>query len=163
MKKILKIIGISLLVLLIVYIVYIHTLRNYFFYSSQIEIQIPLFAKMEEKDTHGGFHGDGEAFVKVYFSNEQAEKFINRINENSHWSKLPMPERLQKRVSNARDKEMKIPNIANGYWFFENRHTKAKDKYNYSEMFDSNRASSNFSVAVFDTDTNILYFYALDT
>lgn len=71
---------------------YIHTLRNYFFYSSQIEIQIPLFAKMEEKDTHGGFHGDGESFVKVYISNKQAEKFVNKINEYNHWKKLPMPE-----------------------------------------------------------------------
>ena len=74
-----------------------------------------------------------------------------------------MPERLRERVSNTIDKEMKIPNVENGYWFFEDRHTKAKDKYDYSEMFNSNRASSNFSVAVFDTDTKILYFYALDT
>ena len=162
MKKILKIIGISLLVLIIVYIVYIHTLRNYFFYSSQIEIQIPLFAKMEEKDTHGGFHGDGEAFAKVYFSDKQAEKFINKINKNNHWKKLPMSEKLQNRVSNA-DEVEEIPIVENGYWFFEDRHTKATDKYNYNEMFNSNRASSNFSVAVFDTDANILYFYALDT
>ena len=162
MKRTLKIIGILLLILIIVYIIYIHTLRNYFFYSSQIEIQIPLLAKMEEKDTHGGFHGDGEAFVKVYFSNEQAIKFINKINENNHWSKLPMPERLRERVSNA-DEVEKIPNVENGYWYFVDRHTKTTDKYNYSEMFDSNRASSNFSVAVFDIETNILYFYALDT
>lgn len=162
MKKTLKIIGILFLILIIVYIIYIHALRNYFFYSSQIEIQIPLFAKMEEKDTHGGFHGDGEAFVKVYFSNEQANKFINKINENNHWNKLHMPERLRERVSNA-DEVEKIPNVENGYWYFIDRHTKTKDKYNYNEIFDSDRASLNFSVAVFDTDTNILYFYALDT
>lgn len=162
MKKILKIIGILLLVLIIVYIVYIHTLRNYFFYSSQIEIQIPLFAKMEEKDTHGGFHGDGEDFVKVYFLNKQAEKFVNKINKNNHWRKLPMPEDLRERVSNADEVEA-IPDVENGYWFFEDRHEEATDKYNYNEIFNSNRASSNFSVAVFDTDTNILYFYALDT
>ena len=162
MKKTLKTISILLLILIIVYIVYIHTLRNYFFYSSQIEIQIPLFAKIEEKDTHGGFHGDGEAFVKVYFSNKQAEKFVKKINENNHWEKLPMPERLQNRVSNA-DEVEKIPIVENGYWFFEDRHEKATNKYNYNEIFDSDRASLNFSVAVFDTDNNILYFYALDT
>lgn len=162
MKKILKIIGMLLLILIIAYIIYIHTLRNYFFYSSQIEIQIPFFAKMEEKDTHGGFHGDGEAFVKVYFSNGQVNGFVNKINKNKHWNELPMPERLQERVLNA-DEVEGIPNVENGYWFFEDRHSKAKDKYNYSEMFDSKRASSNFSVAVFNTDTNILYFYALDT
>ena len=161
MKKALKIIGISILILIIGYIIYIHTLYNYVFYSSQIEIKIPLLAKMEEKDTHGGFHGDGEATLRVYFSDKQAERFVNKINQNNHWGKLPMPEILQRRLHNAIDKEMVIPDIENGYWFFVDRHTEATDKYNYNDMF--SRSSLNFSVAVFDADSNILYFYALDT
>ena len=36
-------------------------------------------------------------------------------------------------------------------------------KYNYNAILNSDKASSNFSVAVFDTEKNILYFYALDT
>ena len=72
-----------------------------------------------------------------------------------------MPETLQKRAFYNVDKEMEMPNIENGYWFFLDRHSKAIDKYEYSEMFD--RASSNYSIVVFDTDSNTLYYYALDT
>lgn len=161
MKKTLKIIGIILLILIILYFIYIYVLRNYFFYSTQIEIHIPIFAKIEEKDTHGGFHGDGETYTKIYFSKEKAEKFINKINKNDHWKNLQMPGKLQKRISNTIDKEMKIPYIEQGYWFFVDRHDKATDKYNYNEMF--GRSSLNFSIAVFDINSNILYIYALDT
>lgn len=72
-----------------------------------------------------------------------------------------MPGKLQKRISNTIDKEMKIPYIEQGYWFFVDRHDKATDKYNYNEIF--GRSSLNFSIAVFDTNSNILYIYALDT
>ena len=161
MKKYLKVISLTILFLLIIYIIYIFTLKKYIFYSSHIEVAIPIFAKMEEKDTHGGFHGDGEAFVKAYFSDNQAKKFISKIKTNSHWRELPMPETLQKRAFYNVDKEMEMPNIENGYWFFLDRHSKAIDKYEYSEMFD--RASSNYSIVVFDTDSNTLYYYALDT
>lgn len=136
--------------------------KKIFFYSSYIEVPIPLFVKMEEKDTHGGFHGDGEAFVKIYFSDKQSETFVKNINENNHWRKLPMPERLQNRVSNV-DEVEEIPVVENGYWFFVDRHTKATNKYNYNEIFNLDRTSLNFSVALFDIDANILYFYALDT
>ena len=64
--------------MIIVYIIYLYTFYDYNFYSSIIETPIPMFTKIEEKDTHGGFHGDGEALVKVYFSDKQAEKFIEK-------------------------------------------------------------------------------------
>ena len=44
----------------------------------------------------------------------------------------------------------------NGYWSFVDRHEKATDKYNYNEIFDG--FYLNFSVTVFETDSNILYF-----
>ena len=44
--------------------------------SIEIETYIPIFAKMEEKDNHGGFHGDGESLAKIYFSEK---KFLGSI------------------------------------------------------------------------------------
>ena len=161
MKKILKIIGIILIIVIIIYIIYIFTLRNYLFYSSQIEIQIPFFAKIEEKDTHGGFHGDGEAFAKIYFSKEQATEFVNKVKQNSNWKELPIPEELKDSLPEPIDNGMKIPFVENGYWFCIDRHSEANDRHNYNEML--SRSSLNYSIAVFDNDSNILYFYALDT
>ena len=161
MKKVLKRACLIILLLIIVYILYLYTLYDYNFYSSLIETPIPMFAKIEEKDTHGGFHGDGEALVKVYFSDKQAEKFIRKIDKNIHWNEFPIPETLQNCAYDSINEDIKIPFINNGYWFFLDRHSKATDKYNYYEMF--GRASSNYSIAVFDIDSNILYIYSLDT
>ena len=161
MKKFLKRVFFIILLLIIIYIVYLHTLYDYNFYSSLIEIPIPMFAKMEEKDTHGGFHGDGEALAKIYFSDKQAEKFISKIENNIHWNKLPIDEILQTCITNNSIEDMVIPFVENGYWFFLDRHSKATNKYNYNDMF--NRASLNYSVAIFDKESNILYIYSLDT
>ena len=161
MKKFLKKACSIILILIIIYIIYLHTLYDYNFYSSLIETSIPMFAKMKEKDTHGGFHGDGEAFVKVYFSDNQAKKFETKIKNNTHWNKLPLDEILQTCISNNIADEISVPIIENGYCFFLDRHSQAIDKYNYSEIFD--RASSNYSIAIFDIDSNVLYIYSLDT
>ena len=37
----------------------------------------------------------------------------------------------------------------------------SEEMYNYYDMFD--RASSNYSIAIFDIDSNVLYIYSLDT
>ena len=161
MKKFLKRACLIILLSIISYIIYLQTLYDYNFYSSLIEIPIPIFVKMEEKDTHGGFHGDGETLVKVFFSDKQAEKFIRKIDKNIHWDKLPMKDILQTCINNNITDEISVPIIENGYWFFLDRHSKATDKYNYNDMFD--RASSNYSIAIFDIDSNVLYIYSLDT
>ena len=161
MNKFLKRLCLIILLLIIVYIIYLYTFYNYNFYSSLIETPIPMFAKIEEKDTHGGFHGDGEALVKVYFSDKQAEKFIRKIDKNIHWNKLPMKDILQTCLNNNITDEISVPIIENGYWFFLDRHSKATNKYNYYDMF--GRASSNYSIAIFDIDSNVLYIYSLDT
>ena len=161
MKKFLKTILLIIILLIITYIIYLHTLYDYNFYSSLIETHIPMFAKMEEKDTHGGFHGDGETLVKIYFSDKQAEKFISKIDNNTHWNKLPINDILQTCITNKSIEDMSIPFVENGYWFFIDRHSKATNKYNYNDMF--NRASSNYSIAIFDMESNVLYIYSLDT
>ena len=68
---------------------------------------------------------------------------------------------LQNCISNNITDEISVPIIENGYCFFLDRHSKTIDKYNYKEIFD--RASSNYSIAIFDIDSNILYIYSLDT
>lgn len=161
MNKFLKKLCLIILLLIIVYIIYLYTFYDYNFYSSIIETPIPMFTKIEEKDTHGGFHGDGEALVKVYFSDKQAEKFIRKIDKNIHWNKLPMKDILQTCLNNNITDEISVPIIENGYWFFLDRHSKATNKYNYYDMF--GRASSNYSIAIFDIDSNVLYIYSLDT
>jgi len=77
LKKYLKIVLITLLSLFIIYLIYAFTLEERVLMSIQIENYIPIFAKMDKKNTHGGFHNDGELLEKIYFSEKQANNFVN--------------------------------------------------------------------------------------
>jgi len=55
-----------------------------------------------------------------------------------------------------------VPIAKNGYCFFYNRHESFNDKYDREEKFSVPGSPSNFAVAIFDTDTNILSYYELD-
>lgn len=46
--------------------------------------------------------------------------------------------------------------VENGYWFFN-------DRNNQKSLELLERSSFNFTLAIFDADTNILYVYELDT
>ena len=153
----------TFLFLLISYVIFSIKYGEHVRVSSKIEIKIPLSAKLENNDSHGGFHGDGESLSKVYFNVEQAHNIENEINANKHWKKLPMPERLQNCVSLYAEEGMNMPIVENGYWFYLDRHSEADNKYDENERYEEKRASRNYSVAVFDTDENILYYYELDT
>lgn len=163
MKKNISIIVVVFLSVMILYEIFQFRYDDYLDVSERIEIMVPLTADLECRDTHGGFHMDGETLIKIYFSNEQANKFLREVNQNKHWRKLPMTINAKKTITYFMDDEIKIPEIINGYWFFLDRHSEANDKYNESEMFEEKRFSSNYTVAIFDTDTNILYFYECDT
>lgn len=163
MKKVLKVFGLTILFLFIIYLIYAFTIENRVLMSIEIETYIPIFAKMEEKDNHGGFHGDGESLAKIYFSENQAKKFIEKIEKNEHWRELPMTETLQGYANYSYYEGMEIPFVENGYWFVLDRHSKATNKYDENGIFEEGRYSRNYSVAVFDTDANILYYSEEDT
>lgn len=160
------IIGISIWVVfiisLLVSFIVINILYGWHMYvASQIEIHIPFAVKNDNKDSHGGVQREGESLSKFYFDEKNAVKFKEKINKNQHWKKLPMT-KIVEESTGAWDKEMKIPEVKNGYWFYLDRHSEATDKYNENDMYNG-RYSFNYSVAVYDTDENILYFYELDT
>lgn len=120
------------------------------------------------KDTHGGFLGDGECYAEVKFSdNSVSDKIKNE------WHKLPLTDNLNTVIYGGEVEtefgpgtvlsfvDDKIPVIKNGYYYFEDRHSDSKNKKDDSDIF--NRYSYNFTVAIYDSDTHTLYFYALDT
>lgn len=165
MKKTLKILSIILLIL-IIYIAFDIKFGWHIEISKKIEIDIPLIAKLERKDTHSGFHMDGETLIKVYLTDKQTEKVVSQINENKHWREFPMTDRaVESAIGRVYDDEMEIPmtTIQNGYWFYLDRHSESDNRYDENERFDEKRASRNYTIAVLDTDSNILYYYKLDT
>ena len=163
MKKISIVIGIILLSIVANFLLakYYFTIENKMNIAKKLEITIPVFSRMEEKDSHGGFLGDGEALVKIYLSKDNSKEIIEQMEKNSHWRKLPLSEDLKNFP--VVDKEYKIPDVQNGYWFVYDRYYKAIDQYDAEKIFDKDRSAFNFSLAVFDTDSNILYYFEEDT
>lgn len=126
------------------------------------------FVVVEELDTHGGFQGEGSYYLALDCS-ENKEKSHKIIKD---WNKLPLSKNLNYIMyGEVRDgltygyelakKEAHIPEIKNGYYMFEDRHPESKDSKDDTELLD--RHSYNFSIAIYDCDTNKMYYFEFDT
>jgi len=132
--------------------------------SERIEIDLDNCKFENRKDTHGGFLGDGESFVKITCPNLKNEEL------SSNWKKLPLSNALDyathiKECTGDGCKDIYerylIPTDISGYYYFLDRYREAKDKFDDSEI--NNRSSYNFTLAILEKDTNIIYYYELDT
>lgn len=106
-------------------------------------------------DNHGGFHGDGIAYAVVTFPDQEAER---AIAQNPDWKPYPLDGTVQTLLygvttdSESRgpyvtddDGEPLFPEISDGYYFL------------------LDRASFNFTVAIYDKETRTLYYAEIDT
>lgn len=79
---------------------------------------------LEEKDTHGGFVGDGEYFAKIQLSPKYGEVFLGKAIEKGTWSNLPIIKSYDYEFNNEdyiglEEKNLRIPNdIKRGDLFF---------------------------------------------
>ena len=125
------------------------------------------FSVVEELDTHGGFRGDGSYYLILDCSNNK-EKALKKVED---WNKLPLSENLNLIMYGGEKdgvtygyelaKEAHIPKIENGYYIFEDRSSESTDSADDTELFD--RYSFNFSIAIYDSDTNKMYYFEFDT
>ena len=130
--------------------------------SENMEVNIDSCKIDNEKDTHGGFLGDGETFMLLDCSDMDDQAF-------SEWKPLPLPDVLKKRIYEdiccydecvTTSVRYSIPEFSEGYYFFNNRHYEAesKDDLNIYEPY-----SYNFTIAIYDKPSKHLYYYELDT
>ena len=113
--------------------------------SEHLNLSLENATVLEEWDNHGGFHGDGETFVKLSCTDDFEE------NLNSNWKSLPLEGEAYQYFyewdgvfEHPETAEKIIPEVENGYWYFKNT------------------GAMNWEFALFDCDGNILYFYEFD-
>ncbi len=118
-------------------------------------------------DSHGGFHGDGERYLAFQFADDA---FEDAIQKDRTWHKLPVEDdtvtallygKELKEVTYGPYIEAELPQVEKGYYFFYDRHTDAADPFDTSEVLE--RASFNFTAALYDSEKDILYFVEMDT
>lgn len=123
------------------------------------------------KDTHGGFHGDGSYYAKFNYTDVEAQSFITQLIDKN-WNAMPLTENLNLIMYggtrgnvtynyNLATNEANFPSIEHGYWLFIDRHSESDGSNSDTDLF--RRHSYNFTLAMFDTDTNILYYFEFDT
>ena len=120
-----------------------------------------------DNDDHAGFVGDGQYIVTI----DCSDNYENALNQVASWNPLPLTENLQLIMYGGKKngttyafylaKKNRIPEINNGYYSFVDRHRESTNMYSDEELF--NRHSFNFTIALYDKDTNHLYYYEFDT
>ncbi len=130
------------------------------------------FAKKEylvvyEQDTHSGFMGDG-TYSLILDCSDNKEKALKTVQ---NWNRLPLSENLNLIMYGGEKDgteylynlagEAHMPKITNGYYVFCDRSKESKDPADDSELF--KRYSYNFSIAMYDCDTDKMYYFEFDT
>ncbi len=139
--------------------------------SNEIGIHLPKKIEISSYDAHSGFNGDGTTFTMIKFKEKDIEKVRTNIKENDNWNELPLTENLQLIMYGGTKnnveymyhlaKEVGMPIVHNGYWIFIDRFDNLNTLNDDSKLFD--RHSFNFTIAIYDTDTDILYYCKNDT
>ena len=139
--------------------------------EKRLFITLPNEAAIEYEDSHGGFHGDGEFFAKVTFTDNEAKDFLNSIRQNEKWYSLPMEKDLSLLVFGGKDGDMTYgyrsdkmkpaQDIKNSVYFFRDRFAEQYKNDVSSGLL--GRASYNYSIGVYDEDNRVLYVYERDT
>jgi len=139
--------------------------------SKDVAINITWGEVVEENDTHGGFHGDGIGIMVIQFTETRLEE---HMAETVLWNELPLPGELEKVVYGKTEGNsstgpyidyesvgIKIPEITRGYYYFKDRHSESTDLYDSSAIL--GRHSFNFTILLYDCDTDLLYIIEEDT
>lgn len=136
--------------------------------SGKLSADLSQGTVVTEEDSHGGFHGDGERWVEV-----SLEEDISSALEEAGWQELPLPEPLETAMYSVTEADGErtitrgtcfqrdIPWVSDGYYFFRDRHSESADPADPTELLE--RGSYNFTVALYDRDSQTLYYGEVDT
>lgn len=124
--------------------------------SKDTGIRLYQAAIVSKDDTHGGFHGDGTTFIVVDCSKIDV---IKEMQNAAGWKELPLSDSSRNLIYTFCD--LPFPEITNGYYYFCDRHREAAGIYDDTKV--TERSSLNFTIAVYDSDTGMLYYSRVDT
>lgn len=133
--------------------------------SSELSIDVCGGEIVKSEDTHGTFHNDGNLLVAIKFADNGIEKSLASSKE---WQAFPLDETAQTLLYGReieggrvgpfvtdRDGHKLFPPVSKGYYWLRDR-----------QLEDSQSATnclSNFTIAVYDEQKNMLYYCKMDT
>lgn len=132
--------------------------------SDVLGVNLANGAVLQNVDTHSGVQNDGVYVLTLEFGGAYGAEAATQIAANTQWRTLPLTDPLRQAAETlllGEDGERYIPEVETGYYFFLDRHSQATDPADDSGLF--SRPSFNFTLAVYDTQSNRLYYCVLDT
>ena len=131
-------------------------------------------------DSHGGFLGDGAYMARI---DCRGTDVARQLETAAHWRELPLtPDLSLLAYGGERDgctygittygydgrglpdyENPFFPKIEHGMYYFRDRYSDMPESERYSDSQVKGRYSYNFTLAVYDSDTGMLYCYILDT
>ena len=137
--------------------------------SQALGLDVSKGEEVSHYDTHSG-NGDGTSCFVLRFSDKNV---LEQIQESAQWNAFPMDEIVTALVYGISDDtssigpflsdengEPLVPDIQQGYYLLLDRQTVA-DQSETTDILQ--RASFNFTLALYDTQTDTLYYCELDT
>ena len=98
----------------------------------------------------------GTTYGEVLFSDDS---FLGTVKSHKDWKSLPMSEDASTLFFGG---EMPLfPAVTNGYYYFRDRHKDCTDATDESQFL--KRETLNYTVAVYNADTKMLYVYVYNT
>ncbi len=125
---------------------------------------------LSQEDSHGGFHGDGITWIR--FACEGTD-IARQIAEKENWAPFPLNDTVKALVYGIEEGTAQIgpylldedggpliPEIENGYYLLIDRQA---EEGKASGVDILHRASLNFILGIYDSDTDMLYYAEMDT
>ena len=126
-----------------------------------------LCGTLTDEDNHGGFLGDGERLTRYRYDSFRYGEgdgsiLADALPTASRWKPLPFGKELSEWIEGTGGLEL-LPDEwpAEGYYCFCDRQAESWDPEGETRAF--SRVSLNFTLFVYDLETDILTVYELDT
>ena len=95
------------------------------------------------KDTHGGFHADGETVLVAQIPPESAQDFVQVLREKG-FTDAPLPEDIRQHISYHHEISA-ATEVSNGLWWFQD------ESLTWGDFID-------YAFHMYDLDTRIYYY-----
>lgn len=138
--------------------------------SGELGIDVSACEVISASDTQGGFHGDGTTFIVLDCADVDV---LNQIKEKSGWRAFPLEDTAKALVYGIENETERIgpyltdqegnplvSEIENGYYMLIDRQVEEGWATGADIL---HRGSFNFTLGLYDTDKELLYFCEEDT
>ena len=140
--------------------------------SKTLDLALAQGNLIENVDTHSGSHGDGDSLQTWTFADDS---LLKQIQADSAWKPFPLTKNLEALLYGVTYEglsvtvvgpyvsfsEEQLPRVEHGYYYFVDRQAESEQQNSDEQILE--RVSYNFSIAIYDTDTDTLYYVEADS